>query len=501
MITSPVKQTSASVAAIASILFAASVVPVLAQSPVSVEINAAKVIHTVPREYHGTNFVALWNSTGASPGTVAAFAQLGAGLLRFPGGVPAEWYDLGNPLASGLSEITPQDAWRMAKAGNAEMVFQTNAFNHELKKNKKTGAPYQWDNSGKHAAEFVLQAKREGMKVAFWEVGNEPEMDADKAIKNNQGKVFEAYDAIFEDQARAIKQADPLAKIMGPASTNTYFWWAQKNLEKFLKAHGNRQGTGLVDAVSIHWYPEGGNGAWEKTRSLAQGWAKCMDYIQAQMTEYDSRPLPLYITEWNWGAGDKGDGSEKFANALGCADCVGMFLRTGVSGHTHFCLQHVQRNWGVITTRGDYKPENSVSPTFFGLAMASHLGDRVLETKNSADESNVLSAYATSDDAGNVSVMLINKDSQPQDVQLAFQGFHPASAKIWTLVPANGSVQDRDVIYNGKPSPAPATEKLPDPEQVQVKGPFVQKTAPYSLTVITFTTQPSASLSTPSKNL
>jgi len=493
MTNSLVKHTPAFAAAIASLVLGASVTPVPAQEPVSVEINAGKVISTVPKEYHGTNFVALWNPTGASPGTVAAFSQLGASLVRFPGGVPAEWYDLGNPLGSGLTPITPQDAWRLAMAGNAEMIFQTNAFNKKLQKNKKTGQSYQWDNSGRHAADFVLQAKREGMKVAFWEIGNEPEMDADKEAKRSQDKVFEAYDAIFEEQARAIKQADPSAKIMGPASTNTYFWWHEKNLEKFLKAHGNRQGTGLVDAVSLHWYTDGDKGPWEKTRGLAQGWARCMDYIQTQMKEYDSRPLPLYITEWNWGAGDKGDSSEKFANALGCADCVGMFLRTGVSGHTHFCLQHVQRNWGVIATRGDYRPEGEVSPTFFGLALASHLGGRVLETKNSVDESNVLSAYATNDDGNNLSVMLINKDGQQRDVQLTFQGYQPASAKVWTLVPANGSVEDRDVIYNGKKSPAPASEKLPDPEQVQVRGPFTRKVEPYSLTVITFTPQATAS--------
>jgi len=33
-------------------------------------------------------------------------------------------------------------------------------------------------------------------------------------------------------------------------------------VETFLmKAHGNREGTGLVDAVSLHWYPDGGAGA------------------------------------------------------------------------------------------------------------------------------------------------------------------------------------------------------------------------------------------------
>ncbi|MBA3846785.1 MAG: hypothetical protein H0X45_09090 [Planctomycetes bacterium] len=74
---------------------------------ITLTIDDAAARHVVPEAYHGNNFCALWNATGASPGTTKAVSQLGIDLLRFPGGVPCQWYDWQEPLASGWTTLTP----------------------------------------------------------------------------------------------------------------------------------------------------------------------------------------------------------------------------------------------------------------------------------------------------------------------------------------------------------------------------------------------------------
>lgn len=452
-----------------------------------VTVDTKKVLYEVAPDAHGTNLVALWNDSGDSPGAVRAFSQMGLGLLRFPGGVPAQWYDWKEPLATGFTELTPERAWKMAQAGGARMIFQTNAATSEAGVNKNTGRPYKLDNSAAHQAGWVSFARSNRIGVAFWEIGNEPEMDAPEPLKKDQAAVYTWYNKVFEEQARAIKALDPQARVLGPASTNTWFWWHEGNLEKFLKAHGNKYGTGLVDAVSLHWYPGGGDGPWESKRGEAQGWADAMKFIRGVIDQNDSRRLPLYVTEWNWGAGDQTTTGRKLSNALGCADSIGMFLRTGVAGHTHFCLQKIDRNWGVLAMKSDSRPADQPSPTYFALALAAKLHGRILDVASDADAKNVLSVYGAQTRDGTVRVLLINKSADPIEAGLSLAGEPTGTrpgAHVETLQGVDGDIEDEDVIFNGVKSPNPARDDLPKPKVEPARGTW--SLPPYSITLISF---------------
>ncbi len=460
----------------------------VAQQTATVTINTGKVLHKVAeRDYHGVNLVALWNDTGIDTETRRAYEQAGFGLLRFPGGVPCQWYDWKEPLATGWTTMTPQNVWDFAKAGRSKMLFQTNTATDKTDTNKDTGKPYSFNSSGSHAAEWVSAMKKAGVGVAFWEIGNEPEIDAPNDIKSKgQDAIYEWYNAKFKEQVAAMKKADPQARFMGPASCNTWFWWAQNNLAKFLKAHGNKTGDGLVDAISLHWYPEGGNGSWQDKRGLVQTeWPKAMDFIKKTIAEHDSRNLPLYITEWNWGGGDKNESAADFANALGTADAIGMFLRTGVSGHTFFCLQRIQKNWGVLAMKSDNRPWHEASPTYYALVLSAMLGGEVLET-TTADEANVMSAYATRSADRVTSVMLINKTDAPIDVQLDWKGVaRPLGSAMQLYTLEADSPTARDVTWNGVKSPTPWKSALPPPKILQGAINLSKlKLAPYSVTLL-----------------
>jgi len=450
---------------------------------VTVTIDDTRVTHTVSDRFGGTNLVSMWNPNGINNGSAAAFKNMEMKLLRFPGGVPAHWYNWKEPLATGFTNMTPEMAWKFADYGGAEMILQTNTAQDVQKKSKK-GTPYTLTSNADHQAGWVKAAKQEGIKVAFWEIGNEPENDAPAGIKGNDDRVYKWYNAKFAEQAKAIKAVDKDAKIMGPASTNEYFWWKMNDLDKFLSAHGNKHGTGLVDAISLHYYPDAGEAKnWAKKRAIPQEWVKRMDYIRSIIAKNDSRDLPVYLTEWNFAAGDKNLSSEQISTALGCADMVGMFLRTGVAGHTHFCFQHIKKNWGVLASQGDAKPENAPSPTYFALAMTNLLGSSVLESRCSAEEGNTLSAYATRSGDQSIRVMLINKSAEKQSVQINLGHAPGATATVYTLAGASGGIENTEVVYNGARSPS-AVDALPKPALLKIEKGLTIPMTPYSMTVV-----------------
>lgn len=490
---------------------------------VHVRVDVARVLHTVSETaYHGINFVALWNPTGASSGTVQAVSQMGMHLIRFPGGCPAHWYDWKDPLATGWTRITPQVAWGLAKAGGARMIFQTNTANDGTGTNKSTGQVYRFDSSGRHAADWVQYCQAEGIEVAFWEIGNEPEVDAPASVKaaHSQEAIYAWYNTKYREHVEAMRIADPKARFLGPASCNVWFWQAKGNLARFLKAHGNRTGSGLADAISVHWYPEGGSGPWEQRRGVAQDWASHMSFLRKTIAQHDTRALPVYVTEWNWGAGDKNDSGQWLANALGTADVIGMFLRTGVAGHAFFCLQKIRRNWGVLATRNDGRPENDAAPTYYALVLASRLGGEVIEVSNSADERHVLSAYATRRTKGPLAVMMINKGHRPLKVEVGMEGAHPAGtrARVYTLEgvtsgatrpqydhgidppPIVGNPLDTDVVFNGVVRPNPSRNPLPGPRSMALgaQGPIVVPMPPYAITLVEMDVRDSSNRSRPS---
>jgi hypothetical protein len=359
------------------------------------------------------------------------------------------------------------------------MVFQTNAATNEQG----------FDASAGHQAGWVAAARQAGIDVAFWEIGNEPEMDAPKQLKSDQAAVYGWYNKVFGEQARAIKAIDPQARVLGPASTNTWYWWHEGNLAKFLAAHGNRRGSGLVDALSLHWYPEGGKGPWESKRGAAQDWDDAMKFIRGVIAEHDTRPLPLYVTEWNWGGGTDNTSARKLSNALGCADVVGAFLRSGVAGHTHFCLQKIDRNWGILAVAQDSRPQNQPSPTYFGLALAARLSGRILDVASDADPRNVLSAYAADAADGTLRVLLINKSADQVDAVVSLGG--PGATRtrsdvlVETLQGAGGDVEDEEVVFNGVRSPNPSRDELPKP-RLEPAAARSYVLAPYSLMLLTF---------------
>ena len=251
-------------------------------------------------------------------------------------------------------------------------------------------------------------------------------------------------------------------------------------MDYFLKSFGNVYGNGKVDAVSLHYYPEG-SATWDFIKSSAQDeWYRAMDFIQGVLDENDTRDLPLFITETSVAIGTWG-GSGTNANmigALGMADLLGAYRNSGVQSVALFgCIHSASRNWdccmaSVKTDRQKPQPHLLITDIWTS-------GDQVLNVTGLDEdtEGSPLSSYASRKDDGSVQVVIINKEAAPTNVNISIDGIDidGASVEIIKLKPKNGSLTDKDVYYNGYINAGRGKRVLPGPTEDVVEGEIYTK--------------------------
>lgn len=401
--------------------------------PNSVAVSAT-VLQTLPDDFLGVNIVAFWGGYSFTAKAGTALAAAGFKHFRFPGGVPATFYDWSQTSGNcnNWSAPSPSDMWNFAAPLGASMMFQTNPTAQGQCNN---------DYSGAHAAGWVRDSASKGMRVPYWEIGNEPEMES--TFQNN----LDLYATRFNDQAAAIHVADPVAQVYGPSTTNINFWG---NVDGFLAKTGNKQGTGSVDGVSLHFYPFGGD---YPMGSAGAGW---LDYfpgaiagIKASINKYDSRNLPIAITETS-------GNSAQMSDAIQGLELLGQYTRYGVSHVEWFCSSQANQ-WGIL-------PGDNPSPAYYGLVLWSKVGTVVLDLNQGSNYKYQVSSYAFRKASGAHQVLMLNKTAQTQAMTVQFSGVNLTgkSVAIYSLKPGNaGNVSSPTVSYNGAINPDPAS--LPGP--------------------------------------
>jgi hypothetical protein len=408
-------------------------------------IDVNSVINVIGHPYWGVNYPAYWDRNEGSVASGRALRNAGIQLIRFPGGVPGDWYDWADPLRddwtrSTTAGIPARDGTvnlrEYATLAGAQLLLQTNpTTNHSN------------DPSGEHAAAWVRHALANNVQAPYWEVGNEPD-NLPGLVDYDWGQLQWYYDR-FGEHARAMKAADPTIRVFGPAGTNVYFWWQRHTLEMFLVKHGNKAGprggpgTGLTDGVSLHYYPENGCGLWSSVKRAGQNWAGAMRYIRSTIAAYDTRDLPLFITETNAAVSVQHCSiAGELGNALANADLFGSFRETGVQSVVAFGeIHHGTTGWGLLTDA------DVAVPYYYIFPIWTKTGDRVLAVSGESDPAQLLSAYASKDSSGNVQVVAINKVAAPTTVTLSFDGYNPT----------NGTVQITSCGDRPTPSPTPAS--------------------------------------------
>jgi hypothetical protein len=450
-------------------------------------VRDAVVLHTIDYPFWGVNYVAFWDPIQGSTASRQALKNAGVELIRFPGGEPANWLNWAKPDTEPYWTTTSTDElWRYARGVGAQLLLQTNPTTNSVSDTKEANDP-----SGANAAGWVRYTRQRGIDAPYWEVGNEPDLRLGR-----DPDTLDAYFAAFAQQAAAMKRVHPGIKVFGPAGTNVYQWWRLGSLEQFLKRFGNRQGNGLADGVSLHYYPVGEcldkETAWEEVRNSVDEWPKTMEYIRRTIAAYDTRPLPVFISETNAAVGGMDCDftiNRTVASALANADLFGAYRETGVQAVQFFGAIHGSRGWGLLYGENDVRPADTPTPSYFILPIWTQAGDQVIDVTQTTAPMAELSSYAAKKADDSLQVILVNKTAAPMPVAISFSSFDPRGGvvRIYELKPEAGGVFDEDVIYNGARMPSVTGRALPQPQTERVESSEYSRTLPaYSLTLLDF---------------
>jgi hypothetical protein len=168
-----------------------------------------------------------------------------------------------------------------------EEVASTNPLTHQT--HRTTASPQHPESVAAFAAWSAAAAQHFHGKHVLWELWNEPNIDF-WSPKPNVGQ----YSALALAAAKAIRQTDPGATIIGPASSG--FPW------EFLETFFQSGILEYLDAVSVHPYrepkrsPETATADYQKLRAL----------IDRYRPAASKETLPILSGEWGYSSWERG---------------------------------------------------------------------------------------------------------------------------------------------------------------------------------------------------
>ncbi len=300
-----------------------------------------------------------------------------------------------------------------------------------------------------HIAGRVGTASQGGLK--FYALDNEPALwnSTHRDVHPNPLDYAELWQKT-QTVAAAMKAQDPGALTFGPVAWGwcEYFYsakdgctpgtdyaahgplleWYLDEVQAYLNAHGVR----LVDYLDIHYYPQSGTVALSEDESAGtaalrlrslkslydpaytdESWIGQAIQLVPRMKAIIAAHAPgtkLAITEYNWGGDDGGAGHDMGVTAaLAQAEALAIFGREGVD----------------LATRWVSPTVNSLVEDAFKLYLnyngsgAQVAGDSVYASSSNVD---TVGAYAVRGASGQAYVLLFNKATTNQSVQVTVAG-------------------------------------------------------------------------------
>jgi hypothetical protein len=340
--------------------------------------------------------------------------ESGVKILRFPAGA---WGDHNN--------VTPMQIDQFMDFSNK--VGATAIFHVRL-----------LDGTPEQAAEMVRYTNVEKKyNVLYWSIGNEPTL-FDAELKNRgESYDIERFNSEWRTFAEAMKQVDPTIQLVGaeinqfsfdpsPGATTNFGQRDEEWFIEFLRANGD-----LVDIVSFHRYPfpqsrTSGPPSIDELRKNAQEWDKIIVHARELINQYTGRDLPIAVTEFN-SAYDKSVGGEatpdSHYNAIWLGDVLGRMIKNDV---------FIANEW-ALTAKGGFGGLGLVGaldvyPAYFTYQLYKKFGTELLYS--SSDDTD-LSIYAARDEAGALTLLVINLSSEQKTKPIQIGDETVNSAELW----------------------------------------------------------------------
>ena len=340
--------------------------------------------------------------------------ESGITILRFPAGA---WGDHNN--------VTPMQIDQFMDFANqlgAAAIFHVRLL----------------DGTSEQAAEMVRYTNVEKKyNVRYWSIGNEPTLFDAELKTRGESYDLERFNKEWRTFAEAMKKVDPTIQLVGaeinqfsfdssPDATTNFGPRDEEWFIDFLKANGD-----LVDVVSFHRYPfprsrTSGPPSIDELRQNAQEWDKIIIHARELIHQYTGRDLPIAVTEFN-SAYDKSVGGEttpdSHYNAIWLADVLGRMIKNDVFIANEWAFT-AKGGFGGLGLVGPF----DVYPAYYTYQLYKKFGTELIYS--SSDDPD-LSIYAARNEAGALTIMVINLSSKQRTKSIRIGSQSPFSAEVW----------------------------------------------------------------------
>lgn len=438
-----------------TLLFATCVlsIPILAQTPVTVTIDARSPGYEISDDFCGVSFGAvaempqhhggfLFSPTNAQ--LIALFRNSGIRNLRL-GGSTVEGLKAARPSRAAIDNV-----FGFARAAGIKVIYSLPLLNGSASEDAET-ARYIWNNYRPCLECFALGNEPDIRRYHYPPFGS----GSDPAITN-----YPSYLAEWRKFAAVITNSVPNAKFAGPDAANAGDWaW---------RFAGDEKDSGLVVLVTQHFYV--GGSPFIRTNSDRPELISVADAIDKMLSpnyltrRYPSlfkdaispilaNGIPYRMTESDDCLKGVPNASDSFASALWALDYLHWWAAHGAAGVNFHNTEWFKTDTVYLDQdSGDYR----INPKAYAIKafdLGSH-GCVEPVTIDSAKKLN-LTAYATCDRT-NLYVTIINKEhgskASSASVSIVPKGFSAGDAQVMSLDAPNRDVDAKDGITLGNSS-------------------------------------------------
>ncbi len=199
----------------------------------TIRVNAANTIRTVSPDLFGTNIEWIYSGNGLwdggknelNPSAIATASKAGVSLVRFPGGVFADFYNWRDGIGAlntrpsrqhspsdknvSLHAIGTHEIATVARRMGAELMLQVNIVTGTA---AEAAAWVAYCNAPVHA-ERARNGSPSPFRVKYWEIGNENYIRGDSEATRKAYMTPKQYAAKFLEFAAAMKKVDPTIQV------------------------------------------------------------------------------------------------------------------------------------------------------------------------------------------------------------------------------------------------------------------------------------------------
>jgi hypothetical protein len=198
--------------------------------------------------------------------------------------------------------------------------------------------------------------------------------------------------------------------------------------------------------------------------------------------------VPIAITEYNLFASQDKDNQQwmkRMVNALYMADTVGQMMENGFDIGTQWNLANGQADNG--TDYGLVDADSMVRhPQYYVYPLWARFGNEMLPVTNSLPADSTLSVYAGRADEGTLSVLAINKTSDPLQASIEFENIAGLATGEMDILAAD-SLDSETAFFNNNPDPADDLSDAPSQPLETLANPLPVTFEPYSITLLRVT--------------